>query len=167
MQKLLKGGSGQAVLAGLDLDGSMAFDWIAELAVRAVDFDCGYLVLFDGEFAKVIGSCGFDAAEFPRVLPVRALSKRSTFVTDLDKVAPHSPLVNGTLASAKTGMSASVWLHGEFVGVVAALTERRLLSLPEPQQQIMVDLADIAGDMIRAKASLKLMLADVYGLANR
>lgn len=165
--KLLRSATGQRVLNSLDLEESEAFDWIAELSVLSTDFDAGFLAIFDGDEAAVIGSHGFDAKVFTKTASNRELNRPILFVTDLDKALPHSPFVDGRLARAKTGLSAAVTLDGEFVGALAAFTEKRLAAVTPEQSQIMVDLAEIAGEMIRSKASLKLLLGDVFSLANR
>ncbi len=167
LRNLLLHATGQEVLRSVDLEKSEAFDCIAELAVLSTDFDAGFLAIFDGDEATVIGSHGFEKDVFTKTASSRALNRQILFLADMDKAAPNSPFVDGRLARAKTGLSAGLMLKDEFVGVLAVFSERRLATIAAEQSQIMIDLAEIAGEMIRSKASLKLLLGDLFSLANR
>ncbi|WIV50530.1 hypothetical protein QQG91_12765 [Marivivens sp. LCG002] len=160
-------GSGQAVLAGLDLEGSASFDWIAELAALSTDYDAAFVALLDQDNVTVIGSYGVALDAFKKTMASRQLNQPIVWSPDVDAAFPASPLVNGTYASAKTWLSAGIYLYGEFVGFIGVFTERRLKAVSQEQERTMVDLAEIAGEMIRTKASLKLILGDVFSLVNR
>ena len=167
LEQLLLRGSGQSVLAGLDLEGSASFDWIAELAVLSTDYDAAFVALLDQDNVTVIGSYGVELDNFKKTMASRRLNNPIVWCPDVDATFPNSPIVNGTFASAKTWLSAGIYLFGEFVGYIGVFTERQIKAVSEQQKQTMIDLAEIAGEMIRTKASLKLMLGDVFSLVNR
>lgn len=164
---MLRVSDGPQVLSTLSLDRSEYFDRIAELAVRATDFDSAFVSLIDRGVAQVIGSSNFNTAAFDWIKTARDVSPEPQVYFDFDKQFPTSRLVNGIAARSTTAIFVGVHMHGEYVGNVVAISEHRFTHLDDRVVQVMSDLASIAGEIIKTKASLKLMLADVFSLANR
>ncbi|WIV51790.1 hypothetical protein QQG91_04915 [Marivivens sp. LCG002] len=164
IQKLLTEMSPSEAVQELDLGRSQFFDDVAATFVRLTQADASLVILVGPDELHVVGVHGGEFSNFQRSMD-RTSAQVYEVMSDFDIQYPNSHLVNGKQARAKSAVFCALRLNGENVGnIVGIFTERRT-DFGDAQDEL-IKLADITSEVLREKIAFKLMLADVFALAN-
>ncbi len=164
IQKLLLHKAPSEIVQELELGRSEFFDDVASTFVRLSGVDAALVILVGPEELHVVGACGGEFTNFPRTID-RVRSKPFEVIAELDSHYPKSHLVNGAQASAKSAIFCSLELNNETIGSIVGITNERIGTYVEHSDEL-VKLAEITSEILREKIAYKLMLGDVFALAN-
>ncbi len=164
IQQLLLQKMPSEIVHELDLGRTEFFDDVASTFVRLSGVDAALVILVGPEELHVVGAFGGEFSNFPRTID-RVRAKPIEVIVDLDAHYPDSHLVNGAQASAKSAIFCALELKNETIGSIVGITNERIGTSVENGDEL-VKLAEITSEVLREKIAFKLMLADVFALAN-
>lgn len=164
IQKLLLQKTPSEIVHELDLGRSEFFDDVACTFARLAGVDAALVILVGPEEIHVVGACGGEFSNLPRTIDI-VRSKPIEVIEDLATFYPDSHLVNGAQASAKSAIFCALNLKNETIGNIVGLANDRFAAVPENGDDL-VKLAEITSEVLSEKIAFKLMLADVFALAN-
>lgn len=164
IQKLLTEMSPSEAVQEIELGRSQFFDDVAATFVRLSKAEAALVILVGPDELHVVGAHGGEFSNFPRSMS-RTSAKPYEVMRDFDSDYPASHLVNGMQARAKSAVFCALKLHDQNIGSIVGLSSERRSDFSDMPDDL-VKLADITSDVLREKIAFKLMLADVFALAN-
>ena len=166
-RELLTRIDGPTLLEKLDLGPSEVLDDLCALACDLTGMDAAAVAMVHDKDIVVIGQHKMPAANFRRSIYNSVQYKNFIETNEPLKVFPNAPLFNGEIARFTYTARARVMVEGEMIGGFF-LYHNRPQALGDRELQLtLTDFAGIAAEVVLSKASLKLMLKDVFSLASR
>lgn len=167
LDELLLDADAKTVLQDLDLGSNAATEQLAECAARLIGYDAAAVLLYDQGKVQNAGAFGIPWECWPRAVFDRVILHRAAFIAEFDLFYPESQLANGQIESFKSAIVARISFEDEVIGGLWLYSRTRQSAPSEAQLEAIVELAFIAGEMIRKRADLKLMLANVFSVINK
>ena len=167
LDELLLDADAKTVLQDLDLGRNAATENLAQCAAGLVGYDAAAVLLYDQGKVQNAGAFDIPFEHWPRAVFDRVIYSRAAFIANFDQSYPESRLANGQIKSFKSAIVARISFEDEVIGGLWLYAKNRQSAPSEAQMEAIAELAFIAGEMLRKRADMKLMLANVFSVINK
>lgn len=155
------------LLEKLDLGPSEILDGLCTLACDLTGMDAAAVAMVLSKDIAVIGQHKMPATHFRRSIYNSSQYKNFLETNEPLSIFPNAPLFNGDIARFAYTARARVMIEGEMIGGFFVYNNKPQKLGDRDLQLTLTDFAGIAAEVVLSKASLKLMLKDVFSLASR